>query len=209
VTRAIALHELGRRAEARRDLARAEQLVHDERRPEINLQRALLEHNAGRVQAAMGLYHRVLADPRCPPDVWIKAANNLSVGYTHLGRPQAALEVLERAAVLAKDQSPQLVAIITNNQAWSTFQAGEVVESLRLFEQAVDLLRAGVPLGEHYLGYAGLVDLRHWKGLTVARSAADRFESPGPADGRGRGRAPAGAGARGCQSGTGRRRASP
>jgi tetratricopeptide (TPR) repeat protein len=182
VTRAIALHELGRRAEARRDLARAELLVSDERRPEINLQRALLEHNAGRVQAAMALYHRVLADPRCPPDVWIKAANNLSVGYTHLGRPRAALEVLERAAVLAKDQSPQLVAIITNSRAWSSFHAGEVVESLRLFEQAGRLYAAaGMPLAEHYLDYAdALVDLRLLEeALTVARSAAAEFESHG------------------------------
>ena len=182
VTRAIALHELGRRAEARRDLARAELLVSDERRPEINLQRALLEHNAGRVQAAMALYQRVLADPRCPPDVWIKAANNLSVGYTHLGRPRAALAVLERAAVLAKDQSPQLAAIITNSQAWSSFHAGEVVESLRLFEQAGRLYAAaGLPLGEHYLDYAdALVDLRLLEeALTVARSAAAEFESHG------------------------------
>jgi tetratricopeptide (TPR) repeat protein len=180
VTRAIALHELGRRAEARRDLARAELLVRDERRPEINLQRALLEHNAGRVQAAMALYQRVLAAPHCPPDVWIKAANNLSVGYTHLGRPRAALEVLERAAVLAKDQSPQLVAIITNSQAWSSFHAGEVVESLRLFEQAGRLYAAaGMPLGEHYLDYAdALVDLRLLEeALAVARSAAAEFES--------------------------------
>ena len=136
VTRAIALHELGRRAEARRDLARAELLVLDERRPEINLQLAVLEYNAGRVRTAVALYQRVLAAPLCPPDVWVKAANNLAVAYTQLGRPRAALEVLERAAVLAKDQSPQLVAIITNNQAWSSFHAGEVVESLRLFEQA-------------------------------------------------------------------------
>jgi tetratricopeptide (TPR) repeat protein len=182
VTRAIALHELGRRAEARRDLARAELLVLDERRPEINLQLAVLEYNAGRVRAAVALYQRVLAAPLCPPDVWVKAANNLAVAYTQLGRPRAALEVLERAAVLAKDQSPQLVAIITNNQAWSSFHAGEVVASLRLFEQAGRLYaEAGVPLGEHYLDYAdALVDLRLLEeALAVARSAAGEFESHG------------------------------
>jgi tetratricopeptide (TPR) repeat protein len=152
VTRAVALHELGRRAEARRDLGRAELLVLDERRPEINLQRALLEHNAGHVKAAALLYHRVLADPLCPPDVWIKAANNLSVAYTELGKPRAALELLERAAALAKEQGPLLVAVITNSRAWSSFHAGEVVESLRLFERAAQLYAAaGVPLGEHYL----------------------------------------------------------
>jgi tetratricopeptide (TPR) repeat protein len=182
VTRAIALHELGRRAEARQDLARAELLVLDERRPEINLQLAVLEYNAGRVKAAAALYHRVLAAPRCPQDVWIKAANNLSVAYTQLGKPRAALEVLERAAALAKDQSPQLAAIITNNQASSSFHAGDVVESLRLFERAGQLYAAaGVPLGEHYLDYAdALVDLRLLEeALTVARSAAAEFESHG------------------------------
>ena len=182
VTRAVALHELGRRAEARRDLGRAELLVRDERRPEIGLQQALLEHNAGRNRDAAALYQRVLADPLCPPDVWIKAANNLSVAYTELGRPQAALELLEQAAARAREQSPLLVAIVTNSQAWSSFHAGEVVGSLRLFEQAAGLyVAAGMPLGEHYLDYADvLVDLRLLdEALTVARSAADEFESHG------------------------------
>ena len=182
VTRAVALHELGRRAEARRDLDRAELLVRDERRPEIGLQQALLEHNAGRNRDAAALYQRVLADPLCPPDVWIKAANNLSVAYTELGRPQAALDLLEQAAARAREQSPLLVAIVTNSQAWSSFHAGEVVASLRLFEQAAGLyVAAGMPLGEHYLDYADvLVDLRLLdEALTVARSAADEFESHG------------------------------
>ena len=182
VTRAVALHELGRRAEARQDLGRAESLVLDERRPEINLQRALLEHNAGRVKAAAALYHRVLADPLCPADVWIKAANNLSVAYTELGKPRAALQMLERAAVLAREQSPLLLAIITNSQAWSSFHAGEVVESLHLFDRAAPLYTAaGLPLGEHYLDYADvLIDLRLLEeALTVARSAAAEFESHG------------------------------
>ncbi|HEY1673940.1 MAG TPA: CHAT domain-containing tetratricopeptide repeat protein [Streptosporangiaceae bacterium] len=182
VTRAVALHELGRRAAARRDLDRAELLVRDERRPEIGLQQALLEHNAGRNRDAAALYQRVLADPLCPPDVWIKAANNLSVAYTELGRPQAALDLLEQAAARAREQSPLLVAIVTNSQAWSSFHAGEVVASLRLFEQAAGLyVAAGMPLGEHYLDYADvLVDLRLLdEALTVARSAADEFESHG------------------------------
>ena len=182
VTRAVALHELGRRTEARRDLGRAELLVLDERRPEINLQRALLEHNGGRVMAAAALYHQVLADPLCPADVWIKAANNLSVAYTELGKPRDALQVLERAAALAREQSPLLVAIITNSQAWSSFHAGDVVESLRLFDRAAQLYAAaGVPLGEHYLDYADvLVDLRLLQeALTVARSAAAEFEFHG------------------------------
>jgi tetratricopeptide (TPR) repeat protein len=182
VTRAAVLHELGRRAEARRDLSQAERLVRDEQRPEIGLQQALLEQNAGRNREAAAIYQRVLDDPLCPPDVWLKVANNLSVALTDLGRPQAALDLLERAAPLARARSPLLLAIITNSQAWSSFHAGEVVASLRLFEQAADLhVAAGIPLGEHYLDYAdALVDLRLVdEALTISRSAADEFESHG------------------------------
>ena len=182
VTRAAVLHELGRRAEARRDLSRAELLVRDEQRPEIGLQQALLEQNAGRNREAAAIYQRVLDDPLCPPDVWLKVANNLSVALTDLGRAQAALDLLERAAPLARERSPLLLAIITNSQAWSSFHAGEVVASLRLFEQAADLhVAAGIPLGEHYLDYAdALVDLRLVdEALTISRSAADEFESHG------------------------------
>ena len=182
VTRAVALHELGRRAEARQDLGRAETLVRDERRPEIGMQRALLEHNAGRLRDAAALYQQVLADPRCPPDVWIKAANNLSAAYTDLGRPQAALDVLAPAAARAREHSPLLFAIVTNSQAWSSFHAGDVVASLRLFEQAGRLYAdAGLPLGEHYLDYADvLVDLRLLdEALTISRSAAAEFEAHG------------------------------
>src|ERR1700760_1305708 len=127
VTRAAVLHELGRRAEARRDLSRAELLGRDEQRPEIGLQQALLEQNAGRNREAAAIYQRVLDDPLCPPDVWLKVANNLSVALTDLGRAQAALDLLERAAPLARERSPLLLAIITNSQAWSSFHAGEVV----------------------------------------------------------------------------------
>ena len=182
VTRAVALHELGRRAEARHDLGQAEPLVRDERRPEIGLQRALLEHNAGRVRDAAALYQQVLDDPLCPPDVWIKAANNLSVTYTELGRPRAALDVLARAAALAREQSPLLLAIVTNSQAWSSFHAGAVTDSLRLFDQAAErYAAAGMPLGEHYLDYADvLVDLRLLdEALSVAQQAAAEFDAHG------------------------------
>ncbi len=182
VTRAVALHELGRIAEARRDLSHAEGLVLDDRRPEISLQRALLEYNAGRLREAGALYQEVLAHPLSAPDVWIKAANNLSVVHTDLGRPQAALDMLAQAAALAREHSPLLVAIITNSQAWSSFHAGEVVGSLRLFDQAGQLYAdAGMPLGEHYLDYADvLVDLRLLdEALTISRSAADEFDAHG------------------------------
>jgi tetratricopeptide (TPR) repeat protein len=146
------------------------------------MQRALLDHNAGHVVSAAALYRRVLADPACPPVIWVKAANNLSVAQTQLGRPAAALEHLDRAAVLARDLGPLLVAVIANSRAWSTFHAGRITESLRHFEEAGELFAAaGLPLGEHYLDYTdALVDLRLLdEAAGVARSAVAEFERHG------------------------------
>lgn len=184
VTRAVALHELGRFAAANRDLQRAAPLVAADQRPELVMQQALLHHNAGRVASAVALYHRVLDDAACPPVIWVKAANNLSYAQTELGRPGEALQYLQRAANLARDLGPVLVACITNSRAWSSFHAGLIADSLRYFEQAGRLhAAAGVPLGEHYLDYAdALVDLRLLdEAMAAARSAAvefDRHEAP-------------------------------
>ncbi|HEU5111336.1 MAG TPA: hypothetical protein VFT95_22575, partial [Micromonosporaceae bacterium] len=100
VTRAVALLELGHPAAAGRDLRRAEPLVAPDRRPELLMQRAIIDHNAGRAASAAVLYRRVLADPACPPVVWVKAANNLSVAQTQLGDPAGALDYLDRAVEL-------------------------------------------------------------------------------------------------------------
>src|SRR5690349_11865953 len=66
VTRAVALHELGRLSAATRDLTRAEPLVSPEQRPDLLMQLALLHHSRGRLTDAIALYRRVLTDPRCP-----------------------------------------------------------------------------------------------------------------------------------------------
>lgn len=182
VTRAVALHELGRFAAAARDLQRAEQLVVPDQRPELLMQQALLHHNAGRVVEAAALYRRALNDDACPPVIWVKAANNLSVAQTQLGRPAAALAYLDRAAALASELGPLLIAVITNSRAWSSFHAGLIAESVRSFEQAGRLYAAaGAPLGEHYLDYAdALVDLRLLsEAVTVARSAVAEFDRHG------------------------------
>src|SRR6185295_13224419 len=101
VTRAVALHELGRYDAAARDLRRAEPLVAGGDRPELLFQLAVLDHNRGRVRSAAGQYRNLLDDPACPPLVWVKAANNLAHAQTLLGRPQEALGHLDRAAGLA------------------------------------------------------------------------------------------------------------
>src|SRR4051794_16282595 len=121
VTRAVALHELGRHADAARDLRRAEPLVAVEERPDLRLQLAILEHNRGRLRAAEKAYRELLDDPDCPPTVWVKAANNLANAQTLLGRPHDALAHLDRAAVLAGDLSKHLSAGIAGSRAWATF----------------------------------------------------------------------------------------
>jgi tetratricopeptide (TPR) repeat protein len=126
VTRAVALHELGRQAAAMRDLQRAEPLVDPVQRPDLVMQQALLHHSAGRLGTAVALYHRVLDDPLCPQIIWVKAANNISTALTQLGNPRAALEYLDRALVLAADHGPLILGVLTNSLAWSSFYAGLV-----------------------------------------------------------------------------------
>jgi tetratricopeptide (TPR) repeat protein len=182
VSRAVALHELGRYDAAARDLRRADPLVAAEDRPDLRLQLAILDHNRGRVRAAAKAYQDVLDDPACPPLIWVKAANNLANAQTLLGRPHEALDRLDRAAELARDLGPWMPAVIANSRAWSSFHAGHLAESVRRFEEAGRLHAvAGLPMGEHQLEYADvLTDLRLLDEATAAaRSAALEFERHG------------------------------
>jgi tetratricopeptide (TPR) repeat protein len=182
VARAVALHELGRYDAAARDLRRAEPLVARDQRPELRLQLAILDHNRGRLRTAAKAYRELLDDPVCPPVVWVKAANNLANAQTLLGRPDAALEHLDRAAELARDLGPRLSAAIADTRAWSSFHAGRFAESVRRFEEAGRLhTAAGLPVGEHYLEYADVLrDLRLLdEAAAAARSAAVEFDRHG------------------------------
>jgi tetratricopeptide (TPR) repeat protein len=182
VTRAVALHELGRYEAAARDLRRAEPLIAPDERPDLRLQLAVLDHNRGRIRSAAKAYRELLDDPHCPPVVWVKAANNLANVQTMLGRPHEALDHLDRAAVLARDLGPRLVAVIAASRAWSSFHAGRLAESVRRFEEAGRLhAAAGLPQGEHQLEYADVLrDLRLLdEAMSAARSAQVEFERHG------------------------------
>lgn len=182
VTRAVALHELGRYEAAARDLRRAEPLIAPDERPNLHLQLAILDHNRGRLQSAAKAYRELLDDPECPPVIWVKAANNLANAQTLLGRPHEALDHLDRAAVLARDLGPRLVTVIADSRAWSSFHAGRLAESVRRFEEAGRLhAAAGLPLGEHQLEYADVLrDLRLLdEAMSAARSAEVEFERHG------------------------------
>jgi tetratricopeptide (TPR) repeat protein len=179
VTRAVALHELGRRGAAMRDLRRAEPLVAADERPDLLMQQALLHHSAGRLGAAVELYERVLADDACPPIIWVKAANNIGNALTDLGRPRSALVHLNAAVERARDLGPLLLGVVTNSVAWASFYAGDVSGSMRRFAEAAPLYRAaGISLGEHYMDYSdALVDLLLVEeAYEAARSAVDDFD---------------------------------
>jgi tetratricopeptide (TPR) repeat protein len=182
VSRAVALHELGRLPAAMRDLTRAEPLVAPHQRPDLLMQQAALHHSAGRLNDATALYRRVLGDALCPPVIWVKAANNLADAQTRLGNPRAALEHLTRAVELARGLGPLLHGVLTNMLALSSFYAGHVSESMRRFAEAGPLYSAaGVPLGDHYMDYSdALVELRlDEEAAAVARMAADDFDRTG------------------------------
>ncbi|GAA2503309.1 CHAT domain-containing protein [Winogradskya humida] len=182
MTRSMALQELGRYEAAARDLHRAEPLVDHAALPDLRFQLAVLDHNRGRIQAAADAYEQLLQDPACPPFVWVKAANNLANIQTLLGRPQEALGYLERAAELAAGLGTRLPAVIANGRAWSSYHAGRLAESVRLFEEAGRLhAAAGLPLGEHHVEYADVLrDLRLLdEAMAAARSASVEFERHG------------------------------
>ncbi|GIJ68343.1 CHAT domain-containing protein [Virgisporangium ochraceum] len=182
VSRAVALHELGRLADAMRDLRRAEPLVAPDQRPDLLMQLALLHHTRGRLTEAVGLYRRALGDPLCPPVIRVKAAINMSDAQIRLGQPRAALEHLVRAMEPARDLGGIVHAWVTHMLALASFNAGQVSEGMRRFEEAGALhVAAGVPLGEHYMDYSdALVDLRlDEEAAAVALLAADDFDRTG------------------------------
>jgi tetratricopeptide (TPR) repeat protein len=182
VSRAVALHELGRLTDAMRDLRRAEPLVAPDQRPDLLMQLALLHHTRGRLAEAVGLYRRALGDPLCPPVIRVKAAINMSDAHIRLGQPRAALEHLVRAMEPSRDLGGIVHAWVTHMLALASFHAGQVSEGMRRFEEAGALHEAaGVPLGEHYMDYSdALVDLRlDEEAAAVARLAADDFDRTG------------------------------
>ncbi|WP_306212145.1 CHAT domain-containing protein [Actinoplanes sp. RD1] len=182
LTRSVALQELGREAAAARDLRRAEPLVASGDRPELLLQLAVIDHNGGRLTAAEATYQAVLADPATPPFVWVKAANNLALLQTVVGRPQEALANLDRAAELAREMGSRLPAVIATSAAWASYHAGRLAESVRRFEEAGRLhTAAGLPVGEHLQEYADVLrDLRLLdEAMTAAREAHVEFDKHG------------------------------
>ncbi len=161
-TRAAVNQELGRPGAARRDLDRARAHAGRTASADLGLQRAVLDHNEGRLRQAAVLYEQLLDDPSTPPDIRVKAANNLALIESHHGDHTSALARLDAVTGVAAELGPALVAIVADSRGWVTVQSGRLVEGLRLLDEAADRHReAGLSLGEHYLEHSdALEDLR-------------------------------------------------
>ena len=182
VTRAAVNLELGRSVAAQHDLDHAAALLRDGRSAELDLQRAVLLQNLGRLSDAAAVYRRVLTEPDCPVDVRAKVTNNLALIEVQRGDHRAAFGYLDEAALLAAEVGPALVAPFHQSRAWVMVQTGRLTDSLRLFDEALQLYKAaGLPLGEHYLEHAdALVDLRLLPEASVmAQRAVEQFQAHG------------------------------
>ncbi len=151
VTRAAVNLELGRVRVATTDLERAKGLVDPVAALDLELKRAALLHNLGRIGEAADGYRRVLSDRAAAADVRTRAANNLALAEALRGRSREALQHIDQATVLAAEVGPAFVAVVAQNRGKVLAQAGRLAESMRQFDQALVLLtRAELPLGEFF-----------------------------------------------------------
>ncbi|HET7328107.1 MAG TPA: CHAT domain-containing protein [Nocardioidaceae bacterium] len=173
VSRAALRHELGRTLLAVRDLDRAAELVGADDLVQVDLQRAALAHNAGRLGDAATLYARILGASNLTAVERAGAANNLGMVEASLGHHAEAARRLHHAAAAAEHAGPAYVALVAETRAWSVVQAGRLTEGVARFDEAILLWeKAALPLGELFAEYAeALLNLRL---LPEAREQADR-----------------------------------
>ena len=183
VTRAAVRLELGSVASATRDLDRAAAIPDLGRSVELDLQRASVLYNVGRLTDAAAVCRDILANPMAPSDIRAKIANNLALIKVQQGRPAEALQLLDQAESLATSIGSALVAECASNRAWVLARAGRLVDGPRQADKAAALLRApgAPPLGEHYVELAGtMLDLRLLpEAAALAQSAAEEFAAHG------------------------------
>ncbi|MGI5126023.1 CHAT domain-containing protein [Pseudonocardia sp. CA-107938] len=178
VTRSAVNQELGRIDAAVRDLDRAAGLVDAAGRPDLDLKRASLLHNIGRLAEAAAVYRGIL-DSTAPADVRVRAANNLGLIESLRGRSGPALAHLAEATALAPAVGPAFVAVVAHNRALVLAQCGRLAESVEVFTAAEQLfLDAELPLGEHLGEHAEvLADLRLLpEARELSQRAADELE---------------------------------
>jgi tetratricopeptide (TPR) repeat protein len=181
-TRAAVNLELGRGGAARRDLDRANTLSAGRPPADLTMQRAVLDHNEGRLPEAADLYGQLLRDAGTPPAIHVKAANNLALIESGRGRYSNALARLAQVEDEAASLGPALVAIVADTRAWITVQSGRLTDGLRLLDVAADRHReAGLSLGEHYLEHSDALEALRLlpEAMAMAAHARDEFSRHG------------------------------
>lgn len=182
VTRGAVHHGLGRLSAARRDFDAAEQLLPADATAELTSQRATLLANLGDLAAAAEQYSHLLKDPGLTAEVRLKAAANFGILQAHRGRFTEALAMFDVASDAAAQVSPLYVALVTENRAWVSVQAGFLADGVALFDAARTMLdELGVPPGELLMEYsAALSQLRLLpEALEHAQEAVEILESSG------------------------------
>lgn len=184
VTRAAVRLELGSVASATRDLDRAAAIQGLGASVELDLQRASVLYNVGRLTDAAAVCRDILANPAAPADIRAKMVSNLALVEIQMGRPASALQLLDQAEDLVASVGSALVAACASNRAWVLARAGRLVDGLRQAGEAEAMLRAagaGPPLDEHYIELADtMLDLRLLpEAAKLAQSAADEFARHG------------------------------
>lgn len=190
--RAAVRHGQGRLAAARRDidtglvlLARAEGVPDPERGrldAYLELQLAVLDHNAGRYRQAEGRYRRIAVNPHRSDDVAVRVANNLALVLALRGEYGEALVSSRQAVELAERLGPVTAAVASQTHAWIVVREGRLAQGLAEFDEvALAYERAGTPLGEYHVELAdAMADLRLLPEATsAAQAAADEFAAAG------------------------------
>lgn len=173
VCRAAVGLELGRVRAAARDLVHAAELVEGPSAPDLDLKRAALLQNLGRVGEAADAYRSVLAHPDATTAVRTRAANNLALAESLRGRSDVALQHIDLAVGLAPETGPVFVGVVAHNRGVVLARSGRVAEGLRQFDAATALLvAAGVPLGEFLVEHAET--LAAVRALPEARELGER-----------------------------------
>jgi tetratricopeptide (TPR) repeat protein len=180
VTRAAVRLELGAVSAALRDLDRAAAIPGLGASVEHDTQRAAVLYNVGRLADAATICRKILASPDVGVHIRAKMTSNLAWVEAQLGRPEQALQLLDRADELAVSiGGSALVAEFASNRAWILARAGRLVDGLRQADKAVELIRAAgaPPLTEHYVELADtMLDLRLLpEAMSLAESAAEEF----------------------------------
>jgi tetratricopeptide (TPR) repeat protein len=182
VTRGAVLHELGRLPAALRDFDAAEPLIPPEAIAELTIQRATLYANQGDLVSAAREYARSLDDEALTADVRFKAATNFAILQAHRGQFPESLALFDVARRAAEQVSQLYVALVAENRAWVTAQAGLLADGVAQLDAAKAMLEGlGIPPGELLMEYStALTQLRLLpEARERAREAVTILESHG------------------------------